>query len=165
MQELKKNFFNEVRVTKALELEQNPWADIIHKEKVIIKPFGQSASHTAWLSASSVQPFSCGARHPHEWTQQQGPCLCDAYIPVGKDRQKCKQLFGALEPGNNWDAWVAQSVKCLTLAQVMLSGFVSSSPGSGSVLTAQSLAPASDSVSLSLSAPPLLTDSLSLPEK
>ena len=54
---------------------------------------------------------------------------------------------------------MAQSVKCLTLAQVMISGFVSSSPTLSSVLTAQSLKPASDSVSPSLSAlsvPPLL---------
>ena len=41
-------------------------------------------------------------------------------------------------------------------AQVMISQFVSSSPVSGSVLTAQSLEPASDSVSPSLSGPLLL---------
>ena len=44
-------------------------------------------------------------------------------------------------------AWVAQSVERPTLAQVRISQFVSSSPVSGSVLTAQSLEPASDSVS------------------
>ena len=49
---------------------------------------------------------------------------------------------------------MAQSVKRLTLAQVMISRFVSSSPASGSVLTAQSLEPASDSVSPSVSDPP-----------
>ena len=43
----------------------------------------------------------------------------------------------------------------------MISWFVGSSPASGSVQTAQSLEPASDSVSLSLSAPSLLTFSLS----
>ena len=48
-------------------------------------------------------------------------------------------------------AWVAQSVRCLTLAQAMISLFVSSSPALGSVLTAQSLEPVSDSVSPSLS--------------
>ena len=52
--------------------------------------------------------------------------------------------------------WVAQSVKCLTSAQVMISWLVSSSPALGSVLTARSLEPVSDSVSPSLSAPPLL---------
>ena len=59
-------------------------------------------------------------------------------------------------------AWVAQSVKCLTLAQVTISWFVSSSPALDSVLTAQSLEPASDSVSPSLSAPLPLALSLSL---
>ena len=50
-------------------------------------------------------------------------------------------------------AWVAQSVKRPTSAQVMISRSVravSSSPASGYVLTAQSLEPVSDSVSPSL---------------
>ena len=47
------------------------------------------------------------------------------------------------------DTWVAQSVKRPTSVQVMISRSVSSSPTS--VLTAQSLEPASDSVSLPLS--------------
>ena len=59
-------------------------------------------------------------------------------------------------------AWVAQSVERPTSAQVMISRFVGSSPASGSVRTAQSLEPASDSVSPSLSTPPWLTHSLSL---
>ena len=62
-------------------------------------------------------------------------------------------------------AWVAQSVKCLTWAQVMISWFMGSSPKSGSVLTAQSLEPASDSGPPSLSAPALLVRSLSLKNK
>ena len=62
-------------------------------------------------------------------------------------------------------AWVAQLVKHLTLAQVMISQLVSSSPALGSVLTARSLEPASDSVSSSLSAPPPLMLSLSLKNK
>ena len=48
---------------------------------------------------------------------------------------------------------MAQSVKHQTLAQVMGLKVVGSSPTSGSVLTAQSLEPASDSVSPSLSTP------------
>ena len=48
---------------------------------------------------------------------------------------------------------MAQSVKCLTSSQVMISQFVGSSLASGSVLTAQSLYPALDSVPPSLSAP------------
>ena len=51
-----------------------------------------------------------------------------------------------------WGAWVAQSVKRPTSAQVMISQSMSSSPTLGSVLTAQSLEPASVSVSPSLSA-------------
>ena len=58
-------------------------------------------------------------------------------------------------------AWVAQLAKHLTSAQIMVSQFVDSSPASGSVLTVQSLEPASDSVSPSLSAPPPLTLCLS----
>ena len=59
---------------------------------------------------------------------------------------------------------MAQSVKRPTSAQVMISWFVGSSPASGSLLTAQSLEPASnDSVSPFLSAAPLLTCTLPLP--
>ena len=61
--------------------------------------------------------------------------------------------------------WVAQSVKCPTSAQVMISQLVGSSPTSGSVLTAQSLEPVSDSVSPSLSDPPLFMLCLSLSQK
>ena len=43
--------------------------------------------------------------------------------------------------------------KCLTSAQVIVSWSVGLSPVSGSVLTSQSLGPASDSASPSLSAP------------
>ena len=64
-------------------------------------------------------------------------------------------------PGN----WVAQAVERPTSAQIMISQSVSSSPASGSVLTAQSLEPPSDSVSPSLSAPPLLMLCLSLSVK
>ena len=63
-----------------------------------------------------------------------------------------------------WGTWVAESVKHLTLAQVTISQSMSSSPASGSVLTARSLEPASDSVSppLSLPLPHLHAHSLSL---
>ena len=57
---------------------------------------------------------------------------------------------------------VAQLVKHPTSAQVMISRFVSLSPTSHSVLTAQSLEPAPDSVSPSLPAPLLLMLCLSL---
>ena len=51
------------------------------------------------------------------------------------------------------DAWVAQSVKHRTSAQVMISRSMNSSPVSGSVLTAHSPEPALDSASPSLSLP------------
>ena len=57
---------------------------------------------------------------------------------------------------------MAQLVLHATLAQVMISWFLSSSPVSGSVLTAQGLEPALNSVSPSLSALPLFALCLSL---
>ena len=57
---------------------------------------------------------------------------------------------------------MAQLAKHLTVAQVMISWFVSSSPASTSVLTAQNLEPAADSVSSCLSAPHLLMFCVSL---
>ena len=72
-----------------------------------------------------------------------------------------KNVLVSIEYGC-WGAWVPQSVERPTSAQVMISGSVSSSPASGSVLTARSLQPASDSVSPSASVPPLLTLCLSL---
>ena len=59
-------------------------------------------------------------------------------------------------------AWVAQSIKPQTFAQDMISWFMDLSPASGSVLTAQSLETASDSVSLSLSLFPSPARALSL---
>ena len=64
-----------------------------------------------------------------------------------------------------WGAWVAQSLKCLTSAQVMISQSVSWSIASGSVLTAQSLEPASDSVFPSLPLPCSCSVSLCLKNK
>ena len=61
-----------------------------------------------------------------------------------------RQPIPSYHKKHTWGAWVAQSVKRPTSAQVMISRSVSSSPASGSVLTAQSLAPVSDSVSPSL---------------
>ena len=58
--------------------------------------------------------------------------------------------------------WVAQLVKCPTSAQVMVSWFMNSNLTSGSVLTAQSRKPPSDSVSPPLSAPSMLMFCLSL---
>ena len=57
---------------------------------------------------------------------------------------------------------MAQSVEHPTSAQVTIPQLVSSSPASGSVLTAQGLELASDSVTPSLSAPPSLMFCLSV---
>ena len=65
-----------------------------------------------------------------------------------------------LQNDNSRGVWVAQSAEPPTSAQVMISRLVSSSPALGSVLMARSLEPASESVSPSLSAPPLLVLSL-----
>ena len=65
-----------------------------------------------------------------------------------------------------WGTCVAQSVKHLTSAQVMISQLVGLNPTLGSVLTAQSLEPASDSLSLSsLHLPRLCSVSVSLKNK
>ena len=61
----------------------------------------------------------------------------------------------------SWGAWVAQVVEHPTSAQVMISRLTSSSPASGCVLIAQSLEPASDSVSPSLCPSPTRVLSLS----
>ena len=77
------------------------------------------------------------------------------------------EISDSLKRNNIRGAWVAQLVKRPTSAQAMISQFVSSSPTLGSVLTAQSLEPASDSVSLSFSlcpSPLVLSLSLSLPK-
>ena len=71
---------------------------------------------------------------------------------------KGSQLLNRL----GWGAWVAQSVKRPTSAQVTSSRFAGPSPASGSVPTARSPEPASGSGSPSLSAPPLLARACSL---
>ena len=71
------------------------------------------------------------------------PRAYGANIGIVKDKKTCQR----------WGTWVAQSVEHLASVQVMISQLVGSSPASGSVLTAQSLESASDSVSPSLSAP------------
>ena len=72
-----------------------------------------------------------------------------------------KQELLEFKVGQYWGSWVAQSVEHLTLAQVMISQLMSSSPTSGSVLTVQSLEPASDSVSPSLPLCPSISYTLS----
>ena len=77
----------------------------------------------------------------------------------------CKSQFLHLKNVICRGTWMAQSVERPTSAQVMISQFVGLSPTSGSVPTAQSLEPASDSVSPSLTAPLLLMLCLSDSQK
>ena len=74
-----------------------------------------------------------------------------------RDSVKATNVEVEYELYNRWDkqgvTWVAQWVEHLTSAQVTISQFMSLSPTSGFVVTAQSLEPASDSVSPSLSLP------------
>ena len=83
-----------------------------------------------------------------------------------KKQSKSTRYEGQLKTARSpWGTWEALSVEPLASAQVMISRFVGASPVSGSVLTARSLEPASDSVSPSLSAPFLLMRCLSLSQK
>ena len=66
------------------------------------------------------------------------------------------------QPENDHKFCGAQLVERPTSAQVTISQFVGSSPASGSVLTARSLDPASDSVFLSLFLPHSCSVSLPL---
>ena len=63
----------------------------------------------------------------------------------------CFYYAPTTQMGKLMGACLAQSVKHLTSAQVLISQFVGSSSTLGSVLTTQSLEPTSDSVSPSLS--------------
>ena len=102
------------------------------------------------LCADSVEP-AWASLSPY--LSLRFPCSC--CLPLSLSLCQNKEI-------NVRGAWVVQSVNHLTSTQVRILLFVSSSSTSGSVLTAQSLEPASDSVSPSLSAPPLLTLCLSL---
>ena len=78
--------------------------------------------------------------------------------------------FPAHKKHSEFSYWVAQPVKRPTSAQVTISQFMGLSPASGSVLIAQSLEPALDSVSslslsLSLCLSPAHALSLSLTNK
>ena len=71
-------------------------------------------------------------------------------------------VSSVLQKGMSRGSRAAQLVKRPTSAQVMISWSVGSSPASGSVLTARTLEPTSDSVSPSLSLPLPCSFSLAL---
>ena len=93
-------------------------------------------------------------------------CLCLTVHGLQENYRRTSCLRSSLWKGPlRYDiklGHLGDSVECPTSAQVMISQSVSLSPASGSVLTAQSLELASDSVSPSLSAPAPLTLGLSL---
>ena len=72
---------------------------------------------------------------------------------IGLDQDFLEEHLRFYEHPLSRGAWVAPSGQRPTSAQVMISRFVGSSPASGSVRTARSLEPASDSVSPFLSQP------------
>ena len=110
---------------------------------------------TSWFVSSSPASGSVlTARSPEPASDSVSPSLSAPPL--------LKLCLSLPKINKRWGASVAQSVKRPTSAQAMISQFMGSSPASGSVLTAQSLESASDSVSPSLFAPPLLTLCLSI---
>ena len=146
-------WFPEVSIT----LTPTPDKDITRKEEShgpasLMNADAKTFNRT---SANEVQPYTKAvARH-----EQVG------FIPGMRGWLDIPKSVHVMHHINKTCAWVAQSVKPPTSAQVTISRFMGSSPVSGSVLPAQSLEPASDSVSPSLSAPSPLILSLSLSQK
>ena len=110
-------------------------------------------------------PCACGQPHAEMIQRHSGTCVSWAVcgcIPIPDHPGSSKLPEGLSPPSggfknyNTGGPWVAQQIKHPTSAQVMIWRFVGSNPTLGSVPTARSLEPASESVSPSLSAPPLL---------
>ena len=74
--------------------------------------------------------------------------LC-VFLSLKNKEKHLKKCFKKIKIEKLRGTWVVQLVKRPTLVQVMISWFMGSSPVLGSVLTAESLEPASDSVPLS----------------
>ena len=94
--------------------------------------------------------------------RKEGTCRSLSLTSPDKENGTTMTGFTQLLNPPERSTWVAQLVNHPSSIQVMISQFVGSSPTSGSVLTAQSLEPASDSMSPSLSVPFQLTVCLSL---
>ena len=108
-----------------------------------------------FMSSSPTLGSVLTARSLETASDSVSPSL-SALCPCSRSLSKNKQT------NKHWGPWVAQLVKFPTSPQAMISWFMNSRTLSGSVLTAQSLEPASDSVSPSLSFPPLPMLCLSL---
>ena len=113
---------------------------------MILRSMGSSPASGSVLTAWSLEPAS------------------DSVSPSLSDRPPfmLSLSLSVSKINKHWGAWVAQSVKRPTSAQVTMSRFMGSSPALGSVLTARSLEPAWDSVSPSLSLCPSPTHAGSL---
>ena len=121
----------------AQSVEHPSLAQVIISQLVSLSPASGSV-----LTARSLEPALDSVSPSLSTPNPLAFCLC---LSLEKINIKKNPLRGA---------WVAQSVEHPTSAKVTISQSVSSSPESGSGLMAQSLEPASDSVSPSLSAPP-----------
>ena len=122
------------------------------------------SSHSDFLAAFRYSRHAVTSGPLHRLLCPTSPPAYPLVHPLQVPAQNC--LLGG--GGGGGCAWVAQLAKCPTLAQVISSQLVGWNPASGSVLTAQSPEPASDSVSpsLPLSLPlPSRTLSLSLKNK
>ena len=120
----------------------------------------RSWSLSLWVQA----PLGALSWQLRVWNLLQILCLP---LSLSLPHSCCLSLSLSLSNMNKhwWGAWVAQSVGRPTSAQVMISGFMSLSFVSGSVLTAWSLEFASDSMSLlSLCPSPVHALSLSVPK-
>ena len=95
-----------------------------------------------------------GIRFPRIWIQLWGKPV-NQRDQVSSSRAAIVKMWSPNQHRLGTGTWVAQSVERPTSAQVTMSQFMSSSPASGSVLTARSLEPVSYSVSPSLSSNPL----------
>ena len=122
---------------------------------MISRSVGSSPASGSVLTAQSLEPVSDSVSPSLSACPLLTLCI-SLSLSLSKVNKTLKRIRGA---------WVAQSVKHPTSAQVMISRSVSLSPASGSVLTAQSLEPVSDSVSPSLSDPPPFMLCLSLSQK
>ena len=105
----------------------------------------EEAPESGEVIAGTARSVGCQDEMRYKVSREEEQCFCPLM-------QRCHMR----------GAWVAQSVKHLTLAQVTILQFMSSGPTSGSVLTAQGLESALDPVSHSLCPSPTHALSLSL---
>ena len=145
---------------KAGGLEGAPGSVV--QRPVLFQPFARFPRRLVmWISPSASAADGIWVPGPARGSRDGPP----AHLPQPDPPQghRCPRWMTAAgqrkhraRPKKSRGAWGAQSVKLPTSAQVTTSRFTGSSPASGSVLTARSPEPPSDSVSPSPSASPLL---------